>query len=481
MYLKMRNEDKLISDILHILNENNSVISGSIVGSVKDKSFEEISDIDIVAITNKISFEIIDSIKTSLLSLKPSDYDLDLNFKVNDTFGPLKFDNPKELYFHLMVYDLKGHIQHVVQSPFTCFDWDRTDLVSKVSLPDIFSAKRLMLNDFLSSRRGIYDYISDLTNKQISFRSYKENEKGEIFQEKQYLDIDSKHMIEYCFHILKNSITNLIKFIENRNERYEEDQFLQKWKSNFPVLYDKYSKLFLEISSKKKLKDFNSSISEKSIVNFLDDFYSEVKNYYDKSEKIILVRHFETELNDGRLYGQNNEGSIQVSSELPESILKMNLESYEYFVSPLNRALQTYKVFNLENDPKIDKKLLEINYGKAEGLFFQEFIEKYPEFKSSIEREDDFRYPEGENYEDMHKRINELMKSLDKDTFLITHQGPIRVLLGKLFNLKYGEMYKLQIPHGQPIEVIKIENTLYPNLSREVYFEIFKNFSFNNE
>jgi len=159
----------------------------------------------------------------------------------------------------------------------------------------------------------------------------------------------------------------------------------------------------------------------------------------------------------------------------------MNLESYEYFVSPLKRALQTYKVFNLENEPKIDKKLLEINYGKAEGLFFQEFIEKYPEFKSSIERQDDFRYPEGENYEDMYKRINELMKSLDRDTFLITHQGPIRVLLGNLFNLKYGEMYKLQIPHGQPIEVIKIENTLYPNLSREVYFEIFKNFSFNNE
>ena len=47
---------------------------------------------------------------------------------------PLKFDDEDTLVFHLMIYDVESHINHVIQSPFTCFDWERSELYIKKKL-----------------------------------------------------------------------------------------------------------------------------------------------------------------------------------------------------------------------------------------------------------------------------------------------------------------------------------------------------------
>ena len=470
----MRSEDLLVQDILHILNEEKLVISGSVVGSVEEKSFNEISDIDIVVIVDEISFKIINKIKNLLLDLEPKDYGIDLEFKINDTFGPLKFDNPNELYFHLMIYDIDGHIEHVTQSPFTCFDWERTNLASKSQLNKIFSVRRLMLHDFLNSRRGIYDYISDLNKNQISYRCYEKNSEGNIVQIKKYLDIDSKHLIEYCYHIIRNSISNILKFLNNNNTKFQEDVFLENWQNQLPELYFKYYEFYKYVQNKKISKSFDESFSVNNIISFLDDFYNTISNTYEDSKKIVLIRHFETQLNDGRLFGQNDDVSIIKQRNNINLFDKYDINEFSALLSPSKRAIETFESFDLSIDFEVDKRLQEINYGDAEGLFFEEFIKNFSSFKSKINKNVDFTYPNGESYGDLFRRVNESILSVDQNSLIFTHQGPIRVLLGNLFNIKYGEMYKLKIPHGVPIEILKIRNKLYPNISREVYYEIFK-------
>ena len=50
---------------------------------------------------------------------------------INNTFGPLKFNSNKNLVIHLMVYDRTGHIDHVIKSPFTVYDWERSNVYLK--------------------------------------------------------------------------------------------------------------------------------------------------------------------------------------------------------------------------------------------------------------------------------------------------------------------------------------------------------------
>ena len=46
-----------------------------------------------------------------------------------------------------MIYDIKSHIEHVTNSPFTCFDWELQLNLGK-KLKDIYSVNCLQYIDF---------------------------------------------------------------------------------------------------------------------------------------------------------------------------------------------------------------------------------------------------------------------------------------------------------------------------------------------
>ena len=77
-------------------------------------------------------------------SINLSDHGLqEYILKINSSFGPLKFDEPNLAVIHLMVYDLQSHRQHVILSPFTCLDWERSESVVGMRLQQIFPVGRL--------------------------------------------------------------------------------------------------------------------------------------------------------------------------------------------------------------------------------------------------------------------------------------------------------------------------------------------------
>ena len=74
------------------------------------------------------------------------------------------------IVIHLMVYDIQAHYKHVIESPFTCLDWNEV-LRSWQSFTKIFLG-RLQPRDFGDARRGLDNYPEDIGNGSISFREY---------------------------------------------------------------------------------------------------------------------------------------------------------------------------------------------------------------------------------------------------------------------------------------------------------------------
>ena len=131
---------------------------------------------------------------------------------INNTFGPLKFNSSKYLVIHLMLYDKGGHIDHAIKSPFTVYDWERSNIYLKKKISEIYKVGSLQLNDFLSARRGLFNYANDIKIKKISFRKYRFF-KNKYSTEKHFIRLQSRgDKYEYYFHIVKNLILNYIKF-----------------------------------------------------------------------------------------------------------------------------------------------------------------------------------------------------------------------------------------------------------------------------
>ena len=61
-----------------------------------------------------------------------------------------------------MIYDIKSHIEHVIASPFTCYDWERSKYYKGIPLKKIYPVNRLQLRDFFSVRRSSNEYMNDL-------------------------------------------------------------------------------------------------------------------------------------------------------------------------------------------------------------------------------------------------------------------------------------------------------------------------------
>ena len=75
--------------------------------------------------------------------------------RVNATLGPLRDDEPGQMVMHLMLDDRASHREHVLRSPFTCLDWERSPISWGVRLADLFPVGALVPGDFLATRRGL--------------------------------------------------------------------------------------------------------------------------------------------------------------------------------------------------------------------------------------------------------------------------------------------------------------------------------------
>ena len=150
------------------------------------------------------------------------------------------------------------------------------------------------------------------------------------------------------------------------------------------------------------------------------------------------------------------------------------------FTSPLIRSIETINVIAKNKTYSIDKDLLEIDYGKAEGLNFNKLKKKYPKIIDMWQKGKDPSFPEGESHYDINLRKKSFIKKIKKINFkyscVVTHNVFIRCLIGESFAIDKKDWFKINIPHLFPLEFIILNNQLYPNIPRTNLKILFSNF-----
>ncbi len=459
------------------LYKEKEIISVTIVGSfAKSYNLNKIGDLDIVIICKKISPNLIKKSKNKIKKLKSKCSEIKRTLKINDTFGPVKFDAKKYFTVHLMFYDIVGHKQHAINSPFTCFDWQRSNWFIGKRMQEIFPVKNIYLRDFFEARRSSNEYLRDLKNNNISIRKF-QIKKNKVFLVRKNYKINKKNRGEFVYHIISNLINNYNKFDTNKNSHISKSKFNRlflKITKNNTYLLNEFKKI------KKQKINLKDRYSAKSIVlaeRFLKYFNLFLDNESKKFSKIVFLRHAKTKLNDGTFLGQGrNPDILKIKSNIKFT------EKYNFiFSSPLKRALSTAEFFK-KKKIIINEYLNEINYGKAEGLTINQYTKNFPKKINMWKKFVDVKFPQGENMNDVKKRVDKFIKKevinkLSRKNFFIalvvTHNVFLRCLVGHFLDIKVRDYFKIKIKHLQKFEFILKNNKIYPNFKREDFKQLF--------
>ena len=453
---------KIGESIINELIKEKEVVSASVVGSYSEnKKIEKIGDLDIVVVCKKLTKKIFFNI---LKRVKNKKYKY--NLLINSTFGPMKINSINSLPVHLMIYDINSHVDHVIKSPFTCYDWERSKIFRGKPLKKIFSAQRLQLNDFTDSRRTSTEYLRDIKRGKISIREYY-FKKNKIFLKKKYINIDPRNRGEFVYHIINFLVLNLYKFINQKNIKANE----KKFKSLFLKITNNNQKILKQFKTLKINKENKKLVYDKGVINLALKF---LKNYNDYLEKIKneylelnFVRHAQTEQNKkNKFLGIRSDPKI-----ITNNIKKKNNVKYDYIItSNLLRSKMTKNLF-YSSKYLVNNLINEIDYGKVDGLTVKEAKNKYSYLFKKWKKKIDVKFPQGENTNDVKKRALKFIDFLKRykngsKILIISHSFFLKVFISIILKIKLYDAFKIKIDHLKIFQFLKKGRYIYPNLNR---------------
>ncbi len=173
---------------------------------------------------------------------------------------------------------------------------------------------------------------------------------------------------------------------------------------------------------------------------------------------LTLVRHGETEgVSSIRLWGATD---VALSEEGREQVRRAGLalegERFTHaFTSPLGRARESAALVLRSRGPVpvVVDEFREINFGRWEGLTFEEVAERDPEGYAQWQRSElEFRFPDGDQRKEFRERVQgagrRLLASAGENILLVVHTGVIRALLADLLGLDLAQERALVIGLG---------------------------------
>jgi broad specificity phosphatase PhoE len=181
--------------------------------------------------------------------------------------------------------------------------------------------------------------------------------------------------------------------------------------------------------------------------------------------KIVIVRHGETEYNKTRrIQGQqqiplNKKGKAQ-AKQITESLMMCGFT--HIYCSNLRRERETTDIINESFSLPIrtDSRLNERNFGVWENRYFDELLNEYTDLKVRTSWGSwDFTPNQGETVRDLVNRSIEFLKDVIKKhqesdiILIVTHGGPMRIMLGFIKSLDIKDYMDQGIDNGQILRV----------------------------
>ncbi|RDE10565.1 histidine phosphatase family protein [Pelagibacterium lacus] len=179
-----------------------------------------------------------------------------------------------------------------------------------------------------------------------------------------------------------------------------------------------------------------------------------------------FARHGETDWNRERRYQGSRDIPLNATGRKQADssgvLLRYLLEeagadpaSFHWYASPLGRARETMERMRAAFDMPLpdvvyDQRLVEISFGKFEGLLHEE-IAREREALAPGQRDAgywNFRPDEGENYEDLAARLTDFAQRLTDHSIIVAHGGVLRVLRHLVEGVGRGEVLNWAPPQG---------------------------------
>jgi len=172
------------------------------------------------------------------------------------------------------------------------------------------------------------------------------------------------------------------------------------------------------------------------------------------SLRLILIRHGEPEQEArGKCYGRldvslSETGRTQIQAKLASF---RDLRAGALYTSPLKRALESAAIAGarLGLRPEIVSELQEINFGRLEGLSYDEIERLYPqEYQFWMGSPTEIRFPDGESFAEMKRRVLQFKESLflvhDGGTvILVAHGGTNRIVLAEALAIPDDKIFRI--------------------------------------
>lgn len=188
---------------------------------------------------------------------------------------------------------------------------------------------------------------------------------------------------------------------------------------------------------------------------------------------IVFARHGETLLNvEDRFQGLMDSELTQRGIEQARILnffLKRRFKELTFYVSPLNRARQTYQYASegISHIMYEDSRLIEICYGAWEGkkrseidvkILNERMVKRYTFVHPGF-----FDHQPGQSYEQIYGRVKDFIqdiikKELINDVCCITHHGVLINVARFFMDLSSQELNQLRIKNSQLI-LVKVNRT----------------------
>lgn len=172
------------------------------------------------------------------------------------------------------------------------------------------------------------------------------------------------------------------------------------------------------------------------------------------AKRILLIRHGETAWSREGKYCGHTDIALNANGKKQARELASKVKCFgadKVYTSDLKRAAEFAGiVFKGAVAEKLET-MREMNFGMFEGLRYGEIMRSHAEVYSQWLQEP-FRYgiPGGESVSEMAKRVRETLKkemlgSFGQTIGVVTHAGPMKVILCELMNLDLEkELWRLQ-------------------------------------
>ncbi|MFZ4396318.1 MAG: histidine phosphatase family protein [Kiritimatiellia bacterium] len=422
------------------------------------------SDVDVIVVGRKLDRQYFETCLAKAAALSPQDLGLAVDrVHINATFGPLKMDTADTAVLHLMIYDRAGHREHVLKSPFTCYDWEKSTRHAGQSLAAIYPVLRLQPRDFSAARRGVADYLADLRAGVITYRAYAFDGDTPRLRVAQH-PLDARHQHEFAYHIIRNLVLNYLKLVRQANLALTTDEFVAEWEGRLPECRE-FIPAFLRLQ-KSKEQGFAEASGDavETAVRFVEAFDRAVQRAWEDAPRLSFVRHAPTPLNDGSFLGQRRDPSIRP----PASGSWEPQRPASVFASEQRRTQETAQLLTPGRPITIDRRLNEIDYGTAEGLVLTELAARHPDLVAAWQRGQDPRFPGGENQADVATRLHAFLQEISSQpdqTLVVTHNVVMRCLVGQQYDIPPRVWHKLAIPHLTSFDYRVRDGRIYPDIS----------------